>query len=106
MQRKLYHPSDKVADITERIHDLLVDSSVIRIDFDGRLELGGLKVKYIEPDPACIILVHWEPDYSVSRQEDPCCSTLVLRYNSLQKLYREVQMAIEADDANEVSETN
>lgn len=95
MQRKLYHPSDKVADITERIHDLLVDSSVTRIDFDGALELGGLKVKYIETDPLSVILVHWEPIYNLSTRRDPYCSTLILRYNSLQKLYREVQKAIE-----------
>ncbi len=81
--------------MSDRIHNLLVNSSLTRIHFDSKLKLGGLKVRYIETDPLSVILVHWEPIYNLSTRRDPYCSTLILRYNSLQKLYREVQKAIE-----------
>ena len=45
-----------------------------------KLKFGSLAAKYIEIDPMKIggVLVHWEPDYTISTKSDPFCSAYML----------------------------
>jgi hypothetical protein len=57
--------------------------------------LGDLSVKeLIRGGQHCGIEVHWYQDFTKSTKTDPFCSASVLRYNSLEKLYREVKKVI------------
>ena len=61
----------------------------------GALTLGGLPVrKIVRGGYHCGIEVHWYPDFTLSTTSDPFCSAFILRYNSLQKLYREVEKVL------------
>ena len=78
--KALHRPTSKVEAIVLKLCDL---------------PLGGLSVKeLIRGGQHCGIEVHWYPDFTKSTKTDPFCSTFVLRYNSLEKLYHEVEKVL------------
>ena len=99
--RVLYKPTPKVEELVLNLCDLFdkpLPNGVIVTSLtfkEGALTLGGLSVKkVIRGGQHCGVEVHWYPNYSISTQSDPFCSAFVLRYNSLSKLYREVDKAL------------
>ena len=99
----LYHPSKKVETIVTNLITLFDTPlpngvKVTEITFEhNALPLCGLQVKSVErEDSHCAILVHWYPNYSISTTSDPFCSAFILKYNSLQKLYKEVKKAFDS----------
>lgn len=96
--KALYKPTPKVEGLVLKLCDLFdkplpngvtINSLTFK---EGTLTLGGLKVKkVIRGGRHCGIEVHWYPNFNISTKNDPFCSAFVLRYNSLEKLYREVE---------------
>ena len=61
----------------------------------GHLRICGLDVKSVNiVDNHCIIEVHWYQKPIISRQFDPFCSIFALHYNSIKKIYREVERVL------------
>jgi hypothetical protein len=96
--RALYKPTPKVEGLVLQLCDLFDKPlpngvTITSLTFkEGALTLGGLKVKeVIRGGLHCGIVVHWYPNFNVSTKTDPFCSAFILRYNSLEKLYREVE---------------
>ena len=96
--KALYKPSPKVEGLVLKLCDLFDKPlpngvTITSLTFkEGALTLGDLSVKeLIRGGQHCGIEVHWYPNYNVSTKTDPFCSAFVLRYNSLEKLYREVE---------------
>ena len=96
--RALYKPTPKVEALVLKLCDLfdkpLPNSvTITSLTFKkGALTLGDLSVKeLIRGGQHCGIEVHWYQDFNVSTNTDPFCSAFILRYNSLEKLYREVE---------------
>jgi len=103
MARLLYRPTPKVEAIVLELCDLfdrpLLNGVVITsLSFKkGALNIGGLMVKeVVRGGQHCGVEVHWWPNHAISTKSDPFCSAFSLRYNSLQKLYREVEKVIVA----------
>lgn len=99
--KALYKPSPKVEGLVLKLCDLFdkplpngvtITSLTLK---EGALKIGGLSVKeLIRGGQHCGIEVHWYPDFTKSTKTDPFCSAFILRYNSLEKLYREVEKVI------------
>ena len=101
--RVLYKPSPKVEGLVLKLCDLFDKPlpngvTVTSLTFkEGALKIGGLSVKeLIRGGQHCGIEVHWYPDFTLSTKTDPFCSAFILRYNSLEKLYREVEKVLSA----------
>ena len=99
--KALYKPSPKVEGLVLKLCDLFDKPlpngvTITSLTFkEGALTLGGLSVKeLIRGGQHCGIEVHWYPDFTKSTKTDPFCSAFILRYNSLEKLYREVEKVI------------
>lgn len=99
--RTLYRPTPKVEGLVCKIIDLfdkpLSNGVTIKdIEFKkGHLKLGGLDVKSINRVNAFYwVEIHWYPDFNISTTSDPYCTLYALKYNSLQKLYREVEKVL------------
>jgi hypothetical protein len=99
--RALYRPTPKVETLVLRLCDLFDKPlpngvAITSLTFKkGALSLGGLSVKeLIRGGQHCGIEVHWYPDFTLSTKTDPFCSAFILRYNSLEKLYREVEKVL------------
>ena len=99
--KALYRPTSKVEAIVLKLCDLFDKPlpngvTVTSLTFKkGALPLGGLSVKeLIRGGQHCGIEVHWYPDFTKSTKTDPFCSAFVLRYNSLEKLYHEVEKVL------------
>ncbi len=101
--RILYKPSPKVEGLVLKLCDLFDKPlpngvTVTSLTFkEGALTLceGRGKVKeVIRGGQHCGVEVHWYPDFTLSTNNDPFCSAFILRYNSLEKLYREVEKVI------------
>ena len=99
--RILYKPTPKVESLVLKLCDLFDKPlpkgvAITSLTFkEGALTLGGSKVKeVIRGGQHCGIEVHWYPDFTLSTKTDPFCSAFILRYNSLEKLYREVEKVI------------
>ena len=99
--RVLYKPSPKVEGLVLKLCDLFDKPlpngvTVTSLTFkEGALKIGGLSVKeLIRGGQHCGVEVHWYPNFNVSTNTDPFCSAFILRYNSLEKLYREVEKVI------------
>jgi len=99
--RTLYRPTPKVEGLVCKIVDLfdkpLSNGVTIReLDFKkGYLRICGLDVKSVNiVDNHCIIEVHWYQKPIISRQFDPFCSIFALHYNSIKKIYREVERVL------------
>ena len=96
--KSLYKPSPKVEGLVLKLCDLFDKPlpngvTITSLTFkEGALKIGGLSVK--EEEQHCGIEVHWYPDFTKSTKTDPFCSAFILRYNSLEKLYREVEKVI------------
>jgi hypothetical protein len=99
--KALYRPTPKVEGLVLKLCDLFdkplpngvtITSLTFKKD---TLKVGGLSVKeLIRGGQHCGIEVHWYPDFRLSTNTDPFCSAFILRYNSLEKLYREVEKVI------------
>lgn len=103
MARILYKPTPKVEELVLKLCDLFDKPlrrgvTITSISFkQGHLKIGGLSVKeVIRGGQHNGIEVHWYPNYFISTKDDPFCSAFVLKYNSLQKLYREVEKVLSA----------
>ena len=101
--RQLYRPTNKVEKLVLeliRLFDTPLPNGVhvTSISFKEKyLKVGDLYVKEVErEDSHCAILVHWYPNNSISTTSDPFCSAFILKYNSLQKLYKEVKKAFDS----------
>jgi len=99
--RALYKPTPKVETLVLKLCDLFDKPlpngvTITSLTFKkGALTLGGLSVKeLIRGGQHCGIEVHWYPDSTLSTKTDPFCSAFILRYNSLEKLYREVEKVL------------
>lgn len=99
--RALYHPTPKVEALVLKLCDLFdkplpngVTINGLRFD-SCKLKVCGLIVKSIVREKThCGVLIHWYPNFTISTTTDPFCSAFILRYNSLQKLYREIEKII------------
>lgn len=102
LARILYRPTPKVEELVLKLCDLFdkplpngvtINSLTFK---ENALKLGGLSVKEIirSDEPHMGVEVHWYPDFNISTKQDPYCSAFVLRYNSLNKLYREIEKAL------------
>ena len=105
--RALYKPTPKVEALVLKLCDLFDKPlpngvAITSLTFKkGALTLGGLCVKeLIKGGQHCGIEVHWYPNFTLSTNADPFCSAFILRYNSLEKLYREVEKAFAAMQTN------
>jgi len=105
--RTLYKPTPKVEALVLKLCDLFDKPlpngvTITSLTFKkGALTLGGLCVKeLIRGGQHCGIEVHWYPNFTLSTNIDPFCSAFILRYNSLEKLYREVEKAFAAMQTN------
>ena len=101
--KALYRPTSKVEAIALKLCDLFDKPlpngvTVTSLTFKkGALVLDGLSVKeLIRGGQHCGIEVHWYPDFTLSTKTDPFCSAFISRYNSLEKLYREVEKVLSA----------
>ena len=99
--KALYKPSPKVEGFVLKLCDLFdkpLPNGVTITSLTlpkGALKIGGLSVKeLIRGGQHCGIEVHWYPDFTKSTKTDPFCSAFILRYNSLEKLYREVEKVL------------
>lgn len=99
--KTLYKPSPKVEGLVLKLCDLFdkpLPNGVTITSLTlpkGALKIGGLSVKeLIRGGQHCGIEVHWYPDFTKSTKTDPFCSAFILRYNSLEKLYREVEKVL------------
>jgi hypothetical protein len=105
--RALYRPTPKVETLVLKLCDLFDKPlpngvTITSLTFKkGFLALGGLSVKeLIRVGQHCGIEVHWYPDFTLSTKTDPFCSAFILRYNSLERLYREVEKVFAAMQTN------
>lgn len=105
--KALYKPTPKVEGLVLKLCDLFDKPlpngvTITSLTFkEGALKVGGLSVKeLIRGGQHCGIEVHWYPNFNVSTNTDPFCSAFILRYNSLEKLYREVEKAFAAMQTN------
>ena len=96
--RALYKPTPKVEALVLKLCNLFDKPlpngvAITSLTFKkGALALGGLCVKeLIKGGQHCGIEVHWYLDSTLPTKTDPFCSAFILRYNSLEKLYREVE---------------
>jgi len=101
--RALYKPTPKVEGLVLKLCDLFDKPlpngvTITSLTFkEGALKIGGLSVKeLIRGGQHCGVEVHWYPNFNVSTNTDPFCSAFILRYNSLEKLYREVEKVLSA----------
>ena len=99
--RILYKPTPKVEVLVLKLCDLFDKPlpngvTITSLTFKkGAITLGDLSVKeLIRGGQHCGIEVHWYPDFTKSTKTDPFCSAFILRYNSLEKLYREVEKVL------------
>ena len=99
--KSLYKPSPKVEGLVLKLCDLFdkpLPNGVTITSLTlpkGALKIGGLSVKeLIRGGQHCGVEVHWYPDFTKSTKTDPFCSAFILRYNSLEKLYREVEKVL------------
>lgn len=99
--RALYRPTPKVEALALKLCDLFDKPlpngvAITSLTFKkGALTLGGLSVKeLIRGGQHCGMEVHWYQDSTLSTKTDPFCSAFILRYNSLEKLYREVEKVL------------
>lgn len=99
--KALYKPSPKVEGLVLKLCDLFdkpLPNGVTITSLTlpkGALKIGGLSVKeLIRGGQHCGVEVHWYPDFTKSTKTDPFCSAFVLRYNSLEKLYHEVEKVL------------
>jgi hypothetical protein len=60
-----------------------------------KLKLGGLTVKSLEIDPMELgcVLVHWEPDHTISTKSDPFCSAYMLDTVDIEELIKAAEAA-------------
>ncbi len=93
----IYRPTAKVALITKRIEKLLIDNELDEVTLPTNTMLGGLEAIRLTLDKEGygILLVHWKPNFNISTQSDPFCSSLILRYNTLNKLFNIVKSIID-----------
>ena len=99
--KALYKPSPKVEGLVLKLCDLFDKPlpngvTITSLTFkEGALKIGLLSVKeHIRGGQQSGEEVHWYPDFMKSTKTDPFCSAFILRYNSLEKLYREVEKVI------------
>jgi hypothetical protein len=99
--RVLYKPTPQVEELVLKLCDLFDTPLANGVTVDslsfnkGALRLCGFSVKKIvRGGQHCGIEIHWYPNFGISSNKDPFCSAFVLRYNSLSKLYREVDKAL------------
>lgn len=105
--KALYKPSPKVEGLVLKLCDLFDKPlpngvTITSLTFkEGILTLGNLSVKeLIRGGQHCGVEVHWYPDFTKPTNTDPFCSAFILRYNSLEKLYREVEKVFAAMQTN------
>lgn len=91
MAMKVYNPSQAQVSGVDKILKLLESKNVLGVRFDDsqiRPKIGDLKMVQVEMvKDHSVLLVHWEPMPSLSRQADPCCSAYILRPEELDIIY-------------------
>lgn len=99
--KALYKPTPKVEGLVLKLCDLFDKPlpngvTITSLTFkEGSLKIGNLSVKeLIRSGQHCGVEVHWYPDFTLSTKTDPFCSAFILRYNSLEKLYREAEKVL------------
>lgn len=99
--RVLYKPTPKVEELVLKLCDLFDKPQpngvkITSLTFkEGSLNINKLSVKKIvRGGQHCGIEVHWYPNFKISTQTDPFCSAFILKYNSLQKLYRQTEKVL------------
>ena len=99
--KALYKPTPKVEGLVLKLCDLFDKPlpngvTITSLTFKkGALKVGGLSVKeLIRGEQHYGVEVHWYPDFTLSTKTDPFCSAFILRYNSLEKLYSEVEKVL------------
>ncbi len=87
--RVLFEPSKEVEGLVVRIVELLEKHNVNSVRFDdSSLKLNELTVRMIEVEHShCVLLVHWEPNPTISTTSDPFCSAFILTYEELNTIY-------------------
>lgn len=105
--RALYKPTEKVERLVLKLCDLFDEPmpngvTITSIEFkEGALKVGNLSVReLVRGGQHCGVEVHWYRDHKLTTKSDPFCSAFILKYNSLQKLYREVDKQLSLIKAN------
>ena len=94
--RLLYHPSKGVEGLVVSIVELLEKHDVdsVRIDY-GSLKLDELSVRMIEIEHShSVLLIHWEPNPTISTTSDPFCSAFILTYEELNTIYSKLSKVL------------
>lgn len=88
----LYRPQKGVEEVVDKMCDLFDKSSCNGVRFDSTFKLGGVSVKFVEREHShSAILVHWEPDFSISTTSDPFCSAYILTLDEVTTLYNKLK---------------
>ena len=107
-QRKaLYRASDEVIKLVENLIELFKTNNKSKLNVKLSFEVdngeGGtdtITTKFIEYDPNDFspILVHWEPDFTVSGNDDPFAAAYMLTVDELKQITTvvEKEMSVEA----------
>ena len=91
---KLYKATPLKLDLVDELISAIkncfhgVETNGIR--FDSTFKVGGLYLKSLNLDEISGVLVHWEPDYKVSRQSDPYCSAYILTPRELRRIIKKI----------------
>lgn len=94
--RLLYHPSKEVEGLVVRIVELLEKHNVngVRMD-NSSLKVGDLTVRMIVIEHShSVLLIHWEPNPTISTTQDPFCSAFILTYEELNTIYSKLSKMI------------
>lgn len=97
--RLLYHPSKEVEGLVVRIVELLEKHNVngVRMD-DSSLKVGDLTVRMIVIEHShSVLLIHWEPNPTISTTQDPFCSAFILTYEELNTIYSKLSKMFAAN---------
>jgi len=97
----LYKPTDKVESVVKEIMELLNTPlnngvAIKSMTFDkGAIKIANLYVRKVAMVKTHLgIEVHWFQEPKISTTQYPYCSAFMLRYNSLVKLKKSIQMVI------------
>lgn len=94
--RLLYHPSKEVEGLVVSIVELLEkhDVNSVHID-DSSLKIDELSVRMIEIEHShSALLIHWEPNPTISTTSDPFCSAFILTYEELNTIHSKLSKVL------------
>lgn len=96
--KQLYNPSEKQIELTHKIASTLLNLGYDGIDFNKPFDVNGLRCRgiVVENTPT-YCLIHWVPNFEVSRTNDPCCSAFILTIDELETIYTNLVQAIKGN---------